>query len=111
MPRTMRRMPTMAAGFMAFLSVSGLRALDILFLNPRHQAAQTLTGFFNRMLFTVTEQFLVVLVSALIFRDPTARKTAVLNVLQRGFHTPFDAAINNLRSNAYVAPFRSLRNG
>src|SRR4028118_561646 len=55
-------------------SVRCLRALDVLLLDPRHQAAQPRAGFLDWMLFAVRQELLVILVAAFVFRDPPFRE-------------------------------------
>src|SRR5687768_17024929 len=66
--------------------VSGLRAFQILLLNPGHQSAQTRAGFFDRMLLPFGEQALVVLIAAFVFSDPALRELPALNVFQGRLH-------------------------
>ena len=65
-------------------SVGGLRAFEVLFLNPRHEHAELGAGLFDGVLFASLEEGVVFLVAAFVFIEPVLGKLAGLNVLERG---------------------------
>lgn len=88
-----------------------MRALDVGLLHPRHESAELGAGLLDGMIRALLEQCVVFLVTALVFLDPLAGELAGLDVLERGFHPLFHAGVDDLWTNADIAPLGRLGDG
>src|SRR4051794_34194536 len=88
--------------------VGRLRALEVLLLNPGHQAAEAGAGLLDRVLLAFLEQGVVLLVAALVFLHPLLGKLAGLDVLESRLHALLYAGVDDLRSDGNIAPLGGL---